>query len=68
MRYLLAVMLSCAVAAPAALALPTAAPLALSEAAPIVKIAKKSKPPVQRHSRGGANSGGIHPLVGSGDY
>lgn len=68
MRYFLAVLLSWAIAAPAALALPIAGPHSLSKAAPLVEIAKKSRPPAQRQSRGGANSGGIHPLVGGGDY
>ena len=66
MRYVLVALFSCALAAPA-FALP-AAPLGVSDGKPVVQVAKKSKAPAKRQSRGGASSGGIHPLVGSGDY
>jgi hypothetical protein len=66
MRYLVVALFSCALAAPA-FALP-AAPIGLSDGKPVVQVARKSKAPVKRQSRGGNSSGGIHPLVGSGDY
>jgi hypothetical protein len=68
MRYVLAVILACAVGAPAACAFPAFSPgsLSLSKAGPIAQTAtKRSRARVSRRSR---NVGGIHPLVGSGDY
>lgn len=69
MRYVLAVILVCAAGMPAASALPNAGPnpvsVSASKADSIAPVAKRSKPRPSRHSRGG---GGIHPLVGSGDY
>jgi hypothetical protein len=68
MRYVLAAILICTAGIPAASALPTVSPnaLALSKARPFVQVAKRNRPRAHRHSSGGA--GGIHPLVGSGDY
>ena len=68
MRYILAVIFVCAVGMPAASALPTVSPNSLSvlKANPIVHVVKRKRPHSHRHSRSG--DGGIHPLVGSGDY
>ncbi len=69
MRYVLAVILLCAVAAPAASAPRAGNPRSVSLKTDSVDPGvKRSKAPAQRQSRGGVNSGGIHPLVGSGDY
>jgi hypothetical protein len=71
MRYILAVILACAVGAPAACAFPAFSPhsLSLSKAGPIAQVGTKrsSRARVSRHSRS-RSLGGIHPLVGSGDY
>jgi hypothetical protein len=70
MRYVLAVMLACAVGAPAANAFPAFSPnsLSLSKAGSIAQTAtKRSHARVSRRGRG-RSLGGIHPLVGSGDY
>jgi hypothetical protein len=66
MRYVLAAMIVCAIATPAP-ALPAISPNALSvmKAGSIVQVAKRSRAISSRHRR---NLGGIHPLVGSGDY
>ena len=72
MRYLLAAMIVCAVATPAS-ALPAVGPNGPSvmkaapivQTAPIVQVAKRSRTSAVRHRHG---LGGIHPLVGSGDY
>jgi len=67
MRYVLAAIFVCALGMPAASALPTVSPNSLSvlKANPFVQAAKRNRP--RAHSHGGA-AGGIHPLVGSGDY
>jgi len=66
MRYVLAAIFVFALGVPAASALPTVSPNSLSvmKANPIVQAAKRNRPHSHRHSGGG----GIHPLVGSGDY
>lgn len=71
MRYLLAAMIACAAATPAS-ALPAVGPLAPSvmttapmQTAQIVQVAKRGRPSAVRHRH---RLGGIHPLVGSGDY
>ncbi|CCJ08815.1 hypothetical protein [Methylocystis sp. SC2] len=66
MRYILALILACAIAAPpAAAASPKSAgkSVSASKSDPATKTGKRSR---QNAERGGA--GGIHPLVGSGDY
>ncbi|WP_294541927.1 hypothetical protein [uncultured Rhodoblastus sp.] len=67
MRYLLAAAFVCALGMPAASAFPAFAPHAPSgaEASPIVQVAKRGKPVSRRHR---SRTGGIHALVGSGDY
>ncbi len=67
MRYFLAALFVCAFAMPTAFALPMLPPASHSWAKtdPIVQVAKHSKTSSHRHSRG---NGGVHPLVGSGDY
>lgn len=67
MRYVLAAILICTVGIPAASALPTVSPnaLSLSKTSSFVQVAKRNRPRAHRHSGG---AGGIHPLVGSGDY
>jgi hypothetical protein len=67
MRYVLAAIFVCAVGMPAASALPTVSPNSLSvlKGNPIVQVVRRNRPHSHRHSRSG---GGIHPLVGSGDY
>jgi hypothetical protein len=69
MRYVLVAIFVCAVGMPAASALPTVSPnsLSLSKAEPIAQTAKRARPRPHRQSRG-TGAGGIHPLVGSGDY
>jgi hypothetical protein len=68
MRYILAVIFVCAVGMPAASALPTVSPNLLSvlKATPIAHVVKRKRPHSHRHRSSG--DGGIHPLVGSGDY
>jgi hypothetical protein len=70
MRYVSTIILLCALAAPAAQAVPAPRLFepSVSKASRIVTIAKRSKAPAQRQSRGGGGTGGIHPLVGSGGY
>jgi hypothetical protein len=71
MRYFLAAILICAIGAPAAFALPTVNPgaLSLSKGEPIVQVAKRSaSKPQAKKSKSGGGDGGIHPLVGSGGY
>jgi hypothetical protein len=73
MRYVLVAIFVCAVGMPAASALPTVSPnsLSLSKAEPVAQPVKRARPHARRQSRGasaGAGAGGIHPLVGSGDY
>ncbi len=70
MRYVLVAFFVCAVGMPAASALPTVSPnsLSLSKADPIAQASsKRARPRAHRQSRG-SSAGGIHPLVGSGDY
>jgi hypothetical protein len=70
MRYVLVAIFVCAVGAPAASALPAVSPdsLSLSKTGAIEQAAaKKARPRAHRQSRG-SSAGGIHPLVGSGDY
>jgi hypothetical protein len=66
MRCVLAAILICALGAPTALALPTVSPasLVVSKAGPLLQVAKRTRAHAARRSR----SGGIHPLVGSGEY
>ena len=68
MRYVLAAIFVCALGMPAASALQTVSPnsVSMSKAGSIVMVAKRSRQHATRKSRSG--SGGIHPLVGSGDY
>ncbi len=68
MRYILAVIFVCAVGMPAASALPTVGPNSLSvlKATPFANVVKRTRPHSHRHRSSG--DGGIHPLVGSGDY
>jgi hypothetical protein len=71
MRYVLVAIFVCAVGMPAASALPTVSPnsLSLSKAEPVAQPVKRARPHARRQSRGSsAGAGGIHPLVGSGDY
>lgn len=83
MRYVLAAILIGALGAPAASALPAVnlKSASATQADPIAQVAKRGKPQAQRQNRGsggannnssnnsgGGNTGGIHPLVGSGDY
>ena len=67
MRCFLAALFVCAFAMPTAFALPTLQTASHSwvKTDSIVQVAKHNKPTSHRHSRG---NGGIHPLVGSGDY
>ncbi|WP_296714581.1 hypothetical protein [Rhodoblastus sp.] len=70
MRYVLAVILACAVGVPAAHAFPTFSPnaVSLSKTDPIAQTAtKRGHARVSRRGRS-RSLGGIHPLVGSGDY
>jgi len=79
MRYILAAIFFCASGTLAASAMPTVRPSSVSvlEVDLLVQVAKRNRPQSHRHgrsiegtrhrhSRGG--DGGIHPLVGSGDY
>jgi hypothetical protein len=70
MRYVLAAIFVCALGLPAASALPAAGPdaLALKKASPMVEVAKKQKASKGKRRSSGGGAGGIHPLVGSGDY
>lgn len=75
MRYVLAAMLICAVGVPAASALPTAGlrPVLTKKADSFIQAAKHDRQPAKRQpskrsSRNSGGAGGIHPLVGSGDY
>lgn len=69
MRYVLAVIFVCTLGMPAASAMPAPSPdrVSASKADFLTQASKRSRPRVQRQSRGGG-AGGIHPLVGSGDY
>ncbi|QGM46766.1 hypothetical protein [Methylocystis heyeri] len=70
MRYILAAVVVFAIGAPTAQALPSVASTSVSasRAAFISPIAKRA--PARSHSsrRSRSSAGGIHPLVGSGDY
>jgi hypothetical protein len=69
MRYVFAAIVICSIGAPATSALPTPNPDHLSVSkANVAQVAKKSRPAPQRQSRGSGGAGGIHPLVGSGEY
>lgn len=75
MRYVLAAMFIFAVGVPAASALPTASlrPVLTMKADGFVQTAKHDRQPAKRQTskrsgRKSGGAGGIHPLVGSGDY
>ena len=70
MRHILTLILASAFGASAALALPTARPDVMGASAPdaILLVAKKKPAPKPAKKRTQKNLGGIHPLVGSGDY
>ena len=71
MRYILAAIFVCAVGMPAASALPAVSSNSLSvlKANPIVQVGKRNRSSHRPHSHHHSRSdGGIHPLVGSGDY
>jgi hypothetical protein len=63
MRYIFAVLISCAIAAPASAAQKAGA--SQQTAARASATAKQTRAPDHRQSR---DTGGIHPLVGSGEY
>ncbi len=71
MRYIVAAIVLCSFA-PAALALPVsgAAGFSASKSGEIVQVSKKGGGKSARggHGKKGGGLGGIHPLVGSGDY
>jgi hypothetical protein len=78
-RYVLAAIFVCAAGMHAASALPTASlkPIWVPKAGPLVQAVGGNRPHSQRHSRSAdsnrhhhsrSGDGGIHPLVGSGDY
>lgn len=64
MRYILAVLISCAIAAPAFAAQKAGA--SRQTGARASSTARQANAPAHRPSK--ANLGGIHPLVGSGEY
>jgi len=66
MRYVLAIAFACAIGMPAAFAMPTLSPNYLSKNTSTVQMVKHTHPRYSHHSR--RSTGGIHPLVGSGDY
>lgn len=72
MRHVLAAIFVFAIGAPAASALPSSVGSAgLSKAEGAVLVAKRGKTQAKAKggkSRGASGAGGIHPLVGSGDY
>ena len=70
MRYILAAIFVCAVGMPAASALPTVSPnsLSVSKANPITHVGKRNRSHRTHSQHHGRSDGGIHPLVGSGDY
>jgi hypothetical protein len=72
MRYLLAAVVVFAIGAPTAQALPSVASKAVSasRAEFISPVAKRAptKSHSSRRSKSSSSTGGIHPLVGSGDY
>ena len=67
MRVVLAAVFACALGVPVASALPAFGPHAPSfeKTSPIVQVAKRGKATARRQGR---SHGGIHSLVGSGDY
>jgi hypothetical protein len=70
MRYVLAAIFVCSIGMPAASALPLVShnSVSVSKADPIMQVAKRNRPHSHRHNRDNRGLGGIHPLVGSGDY
>jgi hypothetical protein len=72
MRYVHAAILILAIGAPAASALPSSVGSAgVSKAEGVVLVAKRGKTQAKGKggkSRAASGAGGIHPLVGSGDY
>jgi hypothetical protein len=72
MRVISAALLACALAAPAAFALPFAPSGLSAPSAPVTQIKEKGKAAKASRTTKGKGSkknlGGIHPLVGSGDY
>jgi len=71
MRYVLAAILVGALGAPLDSALPAASPVSpvASKAGPLLQVAKRTCAHAARRSRSsGGAAGGIHPLVGSGEY
>ena len=70
MRYLIAVVFLSTLGTASTSALPVAGAygVAAPQSAPIVQVASKRKAAAATHRSRGKNSGGIHPLVGSGDY
>lgn len=77
MRYVLSMFLVCALGAPAASALPIgASSVSPSNADMVVAVAKRSSgaktasnsSKTTRSTKSKKDDGGIHPLVGSGDY
>ena len=66
MRYILALILACAIAAPPASAASSKSAAKSVSASKSDQATKTGKRNRQNADRGGA--GGIHPLVGSGDY
>jgi hypothetical protein len=67
MRYVLAIAFVCAINTPAAFAMPTLSTNHLLRAVSTVQVVKHTRPRTSHVSRRN-NVGGIHPLVGSGDY
>jgi len=67
MRYLLAMTLSCVLGLPAAVAAPAIAPHSVSVSQSDLLQRVSARKPVRAH-RSNRRLGGIHPLVGSGDY
>ena len=74
MRYMLIPVLVCAFGAPTAFALPPTRPAATEASPPdqVLLVARKSPAPkpAKKHATKAKSKGlgGIHPLVGSGDY
>jgi hypothetical protein len=65
MRYVLAIAFACMIGTPTAFAMPTLRPNSLSRGDATVQTVGHKYPRNYRRSRG---TGGIHPLVGSGNY
>jgi hypothetical protein len=70
MRYLLAVAILSAIGMASASALPLtgAYGASVSQSDRIVQVASKRKAAAASHHARSKNNGGVHPLVGSGDY